>query len=194
MVPEIVKDKNKKFDQTIYFENLYVEQMNIKFSFSSNPDFLNQTQLNSTLKFLVAMLMNMKHVELHFKPYIMNQTPVSVPIFIADVKDHYLSECYSHKQLLRILSSVGLLGNLHDTINNFKTALLSLFANPNRNGNFVFGITQNVYNFARYILYAISNTLTEVADSLFRGMNAIINHSQAATAIEASKGAYGLGK
>ena len=184
MVPEIVKEKQKQFDQSIYFENLYVDQMKIKFSFNSNPDFLNQTHMNSTVKFFIAMLMNMKHVELHFKPYIMNSDPVTVPMFIAQLQNHYLYECYSHKQLIRILSSVGLLGNLHDTINNFKIAFMSLVANPSRNGNFVLGVTQNVYNFARYILYAVSNTLTEVADSLFRGMNAIIKHNQVSTEFE----------
>jgi len=35
-----------------------------------------------------------------------------------------------------------------------------------------------LYNFSRYTLYSFSNFLTEMADSIFRGMNAIINQSK----------------
>jgi len=74
--------------------------------------------------------MNMKHVELQFRPYLFKQDPVSMSVFVSQLKDHYSKECYSNKQVLRILSSVGLLGNLNDTYNNFKVAFSYLLANP----------------------------------------------------------------
>lgn len=42
----------------------------------------------------------------------------------------------------------------------------------------MYRVYDNLYNFSRYTLYSFSNFLTEMADSIFRGMNAIINQSK----------------
>jgi len=134
------------------------------------------------------MMMNMKQVELHFQRYTVGTDPLSIELFMSNVKNHYLNECFSHKQLLRFLSSLGLLGNLQETINNFKIAIVALIENPSRDGNyFIIGVGSNFYNFCRYTLYAVSNTFTEIVDSLFNGLNSLINHSSSSKAIGENK-------
>jgi hypothetical protein len=131
----IQMDKIKSEDnvnKTIYFENLFIDQMRIEFSFTSVPGLLDQIQMNTTLKFLVAILANMKNLNLDFKPFILNHKSQLLPIFFNDISNHYLSECYSEKQLFQLISSVGLLGNLQDTVTNFQTAFKSLVRNPAR--------------------------------------------------------------
>jgi hypothetical protein len=86
--------------------------------------------------------------------------------------------------MLRILSSLGLLGNLHETISNFYTAIKALFSNPYRHGFVLVGVFDNLYNFTRHTLYAISNAFTEIADSVFNGLNAIISHTTILKSIE----------
>jgi hypothetical protein len=92
MIPEIVKETAVQKDKSIYFENLYIDKINVKFSFTSNPNFLNQTQFNPTLKFFIAMMMNMKQVELHFQRFTVEADPINIPIFMSNLKNHYLNE------------------------------------------------------------------------------------------------------
>jgi hypothetical protein len=92
MVPEIVKKSAVQKDKSIYFENLYIDKINVKFSFTSNPNFLNQTQFNPTLKFFIAMMMNMKQVELHFQRFTVEADPINISIFMSNLKNHYLNE------------------------------------------------------------------------------------------------------
>mmetsp|Transcript_1060 Transcript_1060/g.1041 ORF Transcript_1060/g.1041 Transcript_1060/m.1041 type:complete len:477 (-) Transcript_1060:372-1802(-) len=174
-------ENKSQFEKMIYFEILNIAQMNIKFSFTSNADLLNQTNMTPTLMFIVAMLINMRRVEFKFSPYVLHHNSKSLEIFSNQLKNHYLSECYTNRQLFRILTSVGLLGNLHETMNNFKTAIFSLVANPMRNGNLISGVYQNVQNFVRYTLYAISNVFTEISESIFNGINAITSYYETAS-------------
>lgn len=92
MVPDVIKKKVKKLKKNIYFENFFIDKMSIKFSFISNPSFLNQTQFNPTLKFFIAMLMNMKQVELHFQRYTIGADPLIIKLFMSNIKNHYLNE------------------------------------------------------------------------------------------------------
>jgi hypothetical protein len=158
------KDGSAK--QTIYFEYLYIDNIKIKFSFDNKPEFINQAHLNQTLKLIFVTLMNMKNVNLEFQAYIRAHYSQFFPLFLNNVKGHYLSEWYSQKQLTSVLLSIGILGTLKETFSNLSTALQLLIRNPNRNGNVVFGLGENLYNSSRYILYAVSNALTEAVGSI----------------------------
>ena len=58
------------------------------------------------------------------------------------------------------------------------TAFKSLIENPNRKGNIFVGVYYNIYNFIRYSLYAVSNFIAEVSESVFNGINAITNSNE----------------
>ena len=100
-------------------------------------------------------------------------------IFSNKIKNHYLSEWYSNHQLLRIFVSIGVFGNIHETLSNLKSAIRSLVENPRRKGNIVVGVYYNIYNFLRYSIYAVSNFIAEVTESVFNGINAITNSNEA---------------
>ena len=161
-----IQGELEKPKQIIYFEYLYIDNINIKFGFESKPGFLNQAQLDDTSKVLLVTLMNMKKVTLDFQAYVLNHTSQFMPVFISNIKSHYISELYSQKQLINILMSIGIFGTLRETLSSLSTAFGILTRNPRRNENFIIGLGENIQNSTRYIIYSVSNVLKGVLDSV----------------------------
>ena len=160
------RDELEKPKQIIYFEYLYVDNINIKFGFESKSGFLNQAQLDDSSKVLLVTLMNMKKVTLDFQAYVLNHTSHFMPVFISNIKNHYISECYSQKQLINILMSIGIFGTLRETLSSLSTALELLTRDPRRNDNLIIGVGQNIQTSARYLLYSVSNVVKGLLDSV----------------------------
>ena len=61
-------------------------------------------------------------------------------VFRAQLKRHYLQQCYNHKQILKLISSMGLFGNISESISNLSNAIESLIYHPFNEDNVFKGI------------------------------------------------------
>jgi predicted Na+-dependent transporter len=80
--------------------------------------------MNPTLKFLIMLLSNLKNVHLRFgkyQPWSLHQQ-VLLPIFLQQLKKNYASQVYNNQSLLRLVGSMGLLGNMNEKVSNLKYA------------------------------------------------------------------------
>jgi hypothetical protein len=50
----------------IYFEEFYVHNIHMKFTFNSSPIMFREFTMNQTLKFLIVLMSNLKRVQLKF--------------------------------------------------------------------------------------------------------------------------------
>lgn len=52
--------------QKIYFEQFQINEVRLKFTFSSSPILFREFTMNPTLKFFIVLLSNLKNVQLKF--------------------------------------------------------------------------------------------------------------------------------
>jgi hypothetical protein len=72
-----------------------------------------------------VLLSNLKNVNLSFhkfQPFNLLHQQILVPVFISQMKKVYLQQCYSNVQFLRIVGSMGIFGNVTESVNNFSNA------------------------------------------------------------------------
>jgi hypothetical protein len=93
-----------------------------------------------------------------------------MPIFFAQVKRHYLQQCYNHQQILKLISSMGLFGNISESLNNLSNALESLWYHPLTEDNFLTGIAIGGAIFVRQSLSAVTGPIKSVYESFKSGM------------------------
>lgn len=86
--------------------------------------------MNPTLKFFLVLLSNLKNVKLCFSKYNLQNQHMLMSIFMAQLKRFYVQECLNHKQLFKIVSSMGLFGSISTTISGISTAFKSLIQRP----------------------------------------------------------------
>lgn len=173
-VPKDVTQKLKKGEatQTIFFENFYIDHFRINFSFSSSPALLNQTSMNASLKFLLALLINLKQVKLSFTPLILDQNQKSLASFQNQIIKHYRAQCLKSTQLIQIITSLGIIGTLNETLYNFKNAFSSIIFMGGHENLFQ-GIVTGSSNFVRYSLFAVSNALTDIIQGTMNALNSL---------------------
>ena len=82
--------------------------------------------MNPTLKFFLVLLSNLKNVKLCFSKYNLQNQHMLMSIFMAQLKRFYVQECLNHKQLFKIVSSMGLFGSISTTISGISTAFKSM--------------------------------------------------------------------
>lgn len=69
--------------QKIYFEEFYVHDLRVKFSFKSSPIMFRELALHPTLKFVIVLLSNLKKVKLHFASFSLRPQQQLMSIFLA---------------------------------------------------------------------------------------------------------------
>jgi len=70
-------DLKKPYDQgrelqaqkKVYFEEFYVHDIKMKFTFSSSPIMFREFSMNPTLKFLIVLMSSLKNVRLRFSSF-----------------------------------------------------------------------------------------------------------------------------
>lgn len=75
--------RDAQAQKKIYFEEFYVHSLKLKFTFKSSPIMFRELALNSTLKFLVVVMSNLKKVQLSFNRFHIQQQQQLMPIFYA---------------------------------------------------------------------------------------------------------------
>ena len=78
-------------------------------------------------------------------------------IFSATLKKHYLSQCYGQKQILKIISSMGLFGSISESLGNLTSAVESLVYHPSHDESMVRGIAVGAVLFVRQAGAAVAN-------------------------------------
>jgi hypothetical protein len=76
-------------------------------------------------------------------------------VFMAQVKRHYLQQCYNHKQILQLISSMGLFGNISESLSNLSNAIESLVYHPFHEDNIFKGIAIGGAIFVKQSIAAI---------------------------------------
>jgi hypothetical protein len=74
-IKQALNDLKKPYDQPgreiqqqkkIYFEEFYIHEIKMKFTFNSSPIMFRELTMNPTLKFLIVLMSNLKKVQLKF--------------------------------------------------------------------------------------------------------------------------------
>jgi hypothetical protein len=100
----------------IYIEQFQISEIQVSFTFSSSPILFREFTMNPTLKFFIVLLSNLKNVHLRFSKYHLQNVHILQSIFVAQLKRFYQHECMNHKQLFKIISSMGLFGSISTTL------------------------------------------------------------------------------
>ena len=126
-----LKSKGQPYMETqrdvkkIYIEQFQISEIKLSFTFSSSPILFREFTMNPTLKFFIVLLSNLKNVNLKFSSYRIQNQHMLLSIFFAQLKRFYQQECMNHKQLFKIISSMGLFGSISTTITGLQTAFQS---------------------------------------------------------------------
>ena len=112
--------------QKIYVEQFQISEIRLNFSFSSSPILFRECTMNPTLKFFLVLLSNLKNVRLGFSKYHLQNQHMQVSFFLTQIKRFYWQECCNHKQLFKIVSSMGLFGSISTTVAGISTAFKSM--------------------------------------------------------------------
>jgi hypothetical protein len=116
--------KDSAMPKRVLFEQFYIHEIKLNFTFQSSPILFREFTMNPTLKFLIMLLSNLKNVHLRFgkyQPWSLHQQ-VLLPIFLQQLKKNYASQVYNNQSLLRLVGSMGLLGNMNEKVSNLKYA------------------------------------------------------------------------
>eukprot|EP00347_Sterkiella_histriomuscorum_P015009 403358661 len=177
-INELKKPYEKKDSQVqkkVFFEQFFINDIRLNFSFQSSPILFREFTMNPTLKFFIVLLSNLKNVQLKFSQYKISHQHLLLPIFVSQIKKHYIYQCYSHQQFLEIVSSMGLFGNLGETANSLQYAFKSLFQNPYRIGLKQF--VKGGFSFLKHTITAVVGPVGSILDSFRRGIYFIISSS-----------------
>ena len=63
------KDEENNVQRKIYFEELCIQEIKIKFTFKSSPIMFREFAMNPTMKFLIVLMSNLKKVQLKFTKF-----------------------------------------------------------------------------------------------------------------------------
>ncbi len=133
--------------------------------------------MNPTLKFLIVLLSNLKNVRLRFgRCYLQNQN-LLLSIFLAQLKRFYWHEVSNHAQILKIVSSMGIFGNLSDTLQNITTAFKSLIYRPfDTEENKIKAVVFGSLVFVKDSVSALSGSVVSVLDTLRQGITFLVQY------------------
>ena len=88
-------------------------------------------------------------------------------IFLAQIRRFYWHEVANHAQLLKIVSSMGIFGNLSDTLGNLANAFKSLISRPfDSDENKVKAILVGGLVFMKNSVSAVSGSVGSILDTL----------------------------
>jgi len=82
--------KEQSLQTKIYFEQFYINEIKLNFTFYSSPILFREFSMNPTLKFFIVMLSNLKNTKLHLNSYKLQNQHLLVPTFLAQIKKHYI--------------------------------------------------------------------------------------------------------
>jgi hypothetical protein len=94
--------------------------------------------------------------------------------FFATLKKHYLSQCYGQKQILKIISSMGLFGSISESLGNLSSAVESLVYHPSHDENVVRGTAIGLMVFAKETVVAVTNPFWSFYESMKDGMATLL--------------------
>lgn len=159
-----VKTFESKVNQNtkIFFESFYINDLKMNFSFVSSPILFREFSMNPTLKFFIVLLSNMKNVQLKFSKYDITNKHLLTSIFISQLTNHYISQTYSHKQVLKIVSSMDMFGNIGLRLEELKEGFYQLINQPLQGRNVLQGIGNGVLIFAKNTTKASVGLVTSI--------------------------------
>lgn len=70
-------------------------------------------------------------------------------IFVATLKKHYLTECYGQKQILKIISAMGVFGSISESLGNLSSAVEGLVYHPSHDESVIRGVAVGSVLFVR---------------------------------------------
>lgn len=102
-----------------------------------------------------------------------------MPIFYAQLKKHYIQQCYNHQQILKLISSMGLFGNISESLNNLSNAIEQLVYHPLYDDNIVKGVAVGSALFLRQSISAVTGPINAFLESISSGFNFFISEYMA---------------
>jgi len=166
--------------QKIFLEQFSISEIRFSFTFSSSPILFREFTMNPTLKFFIVLLSNLKNVKLKFSKYSLQNQHMLMSIFTAQIRRFYWQECCNHTQLFKIVSSMGLFGNISDTLNNLTSAFKILVQRPfQQQDNKLKAVVVGSLVFVKDSVSAISGSVTSVFESLKKGVSFIVQYGLA---------------
>ena len=91
-------------------------------------------------------------------------------IFFAQLKRHYLYQCYNHQQILKLISSMGLFGNISESLSSLSNAIESLVYHPFHEDTFLKGVAIGGAIFVKQSISAITGPVQSILESFKSGM------------------------
>lgn len=98
-----------------------------------------------------------------------------MPIFYAQLKKHYIQQCYNHQQILELISSMGLFGNISESLNNLSNAIEQLVYHPLNDDDIVKGVAVGSVLFLRQSISAVTGPINSFLESISSGFNFFIS-------------------
>lgn len=102
-----------------------------------------------------------------------------MPIFYAQLKKHYIQQCYNHQQILALISSMGLFGNISESLSNLSNAIEQLVYHPLHDENLVKGMAVGGALFLRQSISAVTGPIKAVLESISSGLHFFISEYMA---------------
>jgi len=99
-------------------------------------------------------------------------------IFTAQLKRHYLQQCYNHKQILQLVTSMGLFGNINESLSNLHNAIESLVYHPFHEANIFKGIAIGGAIFVKSSISAIYGPVHSIFESFKSGATYLLQYGQ----------------
>lgn len=67
------ENRDNQVQKNIYVEEFYIHDICIRFNFNSSPIMFRELSMNSTLKFLIVLMSNLKNVQINFSKFTIQQ-------------------------------------------------------------------------------------------------------------------------
>ena len=182
--PDDKKKQEPRGETKVFFEHFYIDTVRVIFSFNSSPLLFHNVDLNPTTKFLVAFLTNVKKIPLNFQAFMLQQQTMHVSTMATQMRKHYLRQCYSHQHIFKIISSLSLFGNMSQTFKSLGRAVSNLVYEPFADDNIFVGVVRGSATFLRHLIFAVSNALSQMLDTLMHGFSSLRYSTSASSQVE----------
>ena len=103
-------------------------------------------------------------------------------LFLTQLKRHYWQECCNHKQLFKIVSSMGLFGSISTTVAGISTAFKNMIHRPfilDNNENTVKAILLGSVVFVKDSIWVISGSVSSIYETLRDSFSVLVAYGQA---------------
>ena len=132
--------------------------------------------MNPTLKFFIVLLSNLKNVHLRFSKYHLQNVHILQSIFVAQLKRFYQHECMNHKQLFKIISSMGLFGSISTTLSSLQSAITTFINRPFADNQEykIKTILVGSIHLVKDSVFAVAGSAVTVLDTLKQGIGFLV--------------------